>query len=159
MGWCSAKGAMEASLRDAEGKGEGEEGVRGPNESEGKELRLRGAKGDVFNAVYYVQGILYTVGHEVTIPYQVQRSVRVSGCMHSSSGVEPGLGVPWRASQLLGCCFRCRIQCSQNWHVTTFLSVVVGIEYTAHCFPYIRFCSEPRSVTRSSFLSFLPPSA
>ena len=27
-----------------------------------KELGLGGAKGDVFNAVYYVQGILYTVG-------------------------------------------------------------------------------------------------
>ena len=35
MGWCSAKGATEASPRDAEGEGEGEEGVRGLNESEG----------------------------------------------------------------------------------------------------------------------------
>ena len=82
------------------------------------ELGLGGAKGDVFDAVYYVQGILYTVGHEVTIPYRVRRSVRASGCMRSSSGVESGLGVLRRASELLGCRFGCRIQRSRNRHVT-----------------------------------------
>ena len=88
-------------------------------------LGLGGAKGDVFNVVYYIHSMLYTVGHKATILYQVQRSVRASGCMRSSSWVESGLRVLQRASELLRCHFRCWVQRSRNRHVTTVMLTLV----------------------------------
>lgn len=55
-------------------------------------LGLGGAKGNVFNAVYYVEGILCAVGHEATIRTESEGPrMRLDVCVHppgSSLGLE-----------------------------------------------------------------------
>ena len=59
MELCSAKGATEASLRDAEGEGEGEEGVRRPNKSEGKRAQTQRGKGGCIRCGILCTGYIY----------------------------------------------------------------------------------------------------
>ena len=96
MELCSAKGATEVSPRNAEGKGEERKGGSEDRTRVRKRgLRLRGVKGDVFDVVYYIQGMLYTVGHEATIPIESE-----GPCMH------PGVCVHPPGSSLGSECFR-----------------------------------------------------